>query len=594
MKQNSLWGEDFSTSIKNSDKNILKKISSVEEGDIEVEKILKSKKTSIEDKLTIIADNVNKILGHYKDNTVVFYTKEELDNYLDKSIKEGIIAIDTETNNSLDPLTCKLMGVCLYVNNLKQVYVPVNHIDYKTGIRLENQLTEQDIHDSFQKLLNSDVKIIMHNGKFDYQVIKCTCGVELPIYWDTLIAARLLDENEEAGLKYQYIKHIDSNQEKYSIEHLFEKEKYEIFSPELFSLYAATDSYMTYKLYEYQKNIFGCSEMNKVYNLFRDIEMPLVKVTAEMELNGVEIDLEYAERLSEKYHKKLEQIENQIEQEMNNLKPQIDVWKLSEDANHREKTYGANIKDCDESKIEELKKKFPYVDDKGNFYKLSKSKVEQLDEKINISSPTQIAILLYDVLKVESVDKKSPRATGEDALKLISQNTNLKICDLILEHRECSKLLGTYIDIIPELSKQWSDHRVRTHFNQCGTDTGRFSSSKPLNLQNIPSHNKEIRLMFKARENYVLIGSDYSAQEPRLTAFYSQDENMINAYKEGKDLYAVIAQKMFNNRYEDNLEFYPEGTEIELDGKKIICGNKTHLNKEGKERRSNAKTMLLG
>lgn len=73
----------------------------------------------------------------------------------------------------------------------------------------------------------------------------------------------------------------------------------------------------------------------------------------------------------------------------------------------------------------------------------------------------------------------------------------------------------------------------------------------------------------------------------------SEDPSMIQAYNEGKDLYCVIAEKMFNNKYEDNLEFYPEGTELELDGKKIICGNKTHLNKAGKERRSAAKTMLL-
>ena len=73
----------------------------------------------------------------------------------------------------------------------------------------------------------------------------------------------------------------------------------------------------------------------------------------------------------------------------------------------------------------------------------------------------------------------------------------------------------------------------------------------------------------------------------------SQDPEMIKAYNEGKDLYAVIAQAMFKNKYEDNLEFYPEGTEIELDGKKIICGKKTHLHKAGKERRAKAKTMLL-
>ena len=97
----------------------------------------------------------------------------------------------------------------------------------------------------------------------------------------------------------------------------------------------------------------------------------------------------------------------------------------------------------------------------------------------------------------------------------------------------------------------------------------------------------------KTRTRYKLVGSDYSAQEPRLTAHMAKDENMIQAYKEGKDLYCVIAASVFNNKYEDNLEFYPEGTEIELDGKKIVCGHKTHLNKAGKERRSLSKMILL-
>jgi DNA polymerase I-like protein with 3'-5' exonuclease and polymerase domains len=99
--------------------------------------------------------------------------------------------------------------------------------------------------------------------------------------------------------------------------------------------------------------------------------------------------------------------------------------------------------------------------------------------------------------------------------------------------------------------------------------------------------------VLKTRTRYALVGSDFSAQEPRLTAYMSQDPKMIQAYLDGKDLYAVIAQSMFNNEYWENLEFYPEGTEIELDGKHIICGKKTHLHKAGKERRSAAKTMLL-
>ena len=101
----------------------------------------------------------------------------------------------------------------------------------------------------------------------------------------------------------------------------------------------------------------------------------------------------------------------------------------------------------------------------------------------------------------------------------------------------------------------------------------------------------------KTRTRYSLVGSDYSqrksAQEPRITTFLSGDPAMRQAYLEGKDLYCVIAANIYNNRYEDNLEHYPEGTVLELDGQKIVCGHKTHLNKEGKERRSIAKMILL-
>lgn len=97
----------------------------------------------------------------------------------------------------------------------------------------------------------------------------------------------------------------------------------------------------------------------------------------------------------------------------------------------------------------------------------------------------------------------------------------------------------------------------------------------------------------KTRTLYKLVGSDYSAQEPRITTFLSGDPAMRQAYLDGKDLYCVIAANIYNNKYEDNLEHYPEGTVLELDGKQTVCGYKTHLSKEGKERRSVAKTVLL-
>lgn len=96
------------------------------------------------------------------------------------------------------------------------------------------------------------------------------------------------------------------------------------------------------------------------------------------------------------------------------------------------------------------------------------------------------------------------------------------------------------------------------------------------------------------RTNYRIVGGDFSAQEPRLTAFYSQDPQMIDAYRSGKDLYAVIASAAFNVPYEDCLEFYPEGTKINYEGKEVTCGHKTHQNKEGKQRRTAAKSILLG
>lgn len=599
---------------------------------------------NIQDTLEYISSEVYRILGKQKENTLVIRTIDDLHKYIDAAIHQGAIAVDTETDNSLDPITCKLMGACIYTANEKNVYIPINHTDL-SGNKIENQLTEADLKTEFQRLIDNDVKIIMHNGSFDQSVIECTCGITLPIYWDTMICARLLDENERAGLKEQYISKIDSEQEKYSIDHLFTI-PYNYVNPDVFALYAATDAMMTYKLYLWQKQVIEQKDEAGVYNLFTTLEMPLVSVNAKTELTGIELDTYYSPKLSVKYHKILDNLTQKLQDELEVLRPQIDAWRLTEDANKQVEKNG----------------------------KLSKSKNEQLVEPINLDSPTQLAILLYDVLKTPVIDKKHPRGTGEDILTSI----NSPLCKAILEKRGITKLVNTYIDKLPKVVNPKTG-RLHCKFKQCGTDTGRFSSSDP-NLQNIPSHNKEIRLMFKAttlretipsvngvyrvsiyqdvqmsdrhinegtlnegwkpstdiivgdvvvvkddtgnefsatvidvkkvedkvdlvldtsydlsvKHEYMLVGGDYSAQEPRLTAFYSQDENMLQAYKDGKDLYAVIAQSMYDNAYEDNLEYYPAGTKIVFEGKEVITGYKTHINKEGKERRSQAKTVLLG
>lgn len=456
MPIESLWGEEFNIPDSSSQvKKVRQRVSSPKEPKVvkTVEQTLRSSTISIEERLRVITENVMRILGVYKENTLVIKTKEDLVSYIDKAIQNGIIAIDTETNNSLIPLTCKLMGPCIYTPGMKNAYIPLNHVDPKTGSRLEWQLTEEDIAEQFGRLTN--VQIIMHNGKFDYQVIKCTTGVSLHIDWDTMIGARLLDENERAGLKEQYINKIDSSIEKYDIEHLFKNVEYAVVDPEVFALYAATDAFMTYKLYLWQKEQFERTEHNKMFKLFREIEMPVVIVAAEMELTGVTIDTEYSKRLAIKYHKKVEAVDAKIFAQLSNYEQLIATWRLSPEANKQE-----------------LGKK-PLKD--GTF-KLQKSKNQLLEDPVNVASPAQLAILLYDILKVGVIDKKTPRGTGEEILEKLKDK--IPLCKLMLEKRGLEKLISTYIDKLPNCVLE-CDGRLHAHFNTIGADTGRFSSSDP-------------------------------------------------------------------------------------------------------------------
>lgn len=544
----SLWGDEFviEDSAKQA-KSLLKKIEKPKKTE---QQILKSKNTSIEDKLRIIYENVNRILGVYKENTLVIKDKETLSNYIDKAIENDIIAIDTETNNSLDPLTCKLMGPCLYTPGMKNAYIPINHVNYKTGERLPWQLTEDDIYEQFSRLNN--VTIITHNGKFDYEVLKCTTDWDMPVYWDTYIGARIINENERAGLKEQYIEKIDSSIEKYSIDHLFDIE-YALVDPDIFALYAATDSFMTYKLYELQKSIFERPGNEKLYDLFMNVEMAVMPVVASMELTGINLDEGYCNRLSEKYNNKLSELNKKIDVELDKLNEKISQWRLSPQANLKPKSTKPN---------------------KDGEYKLQKSKNEQLKDPPELSSPTQLAILLYDILEVEVVDKNNPRGTGEEILQKLKDK--YYICNLILEKRGLEKLLNAFIDSLPKMRSE-RDNKIHSNFKQLGTDTGRFSCSNP-NLQQIPSSNKEIRMMFKASDGYVLVGSDYSQQEPRLLTAYSEDEKLLDAYNNGKDMYATMGMGVYNNDYWDNMEHYEDGTP----------------NIEGKKRRSLMKKLLLG
>ena len=536
-----LFGEDFLIDVQeNTVKDLVKKLSGKNGEEVSSEKLLKSKKLTLEERLNIITDKVLKTLGKQKDNIIVIKNKEAFDDYVKKAITSGRIDIDTETNNSTDPVTCKLMGPCFYYPGGKQAYVPINHRDYKTKKRLDWQLTEADVAEQLKQIVNSKIDIIMHNGKFDYEVLKCTCGVEVVPKWDTLIAARLIDENtfkdSFVSLKSMYTTYIDPEQEKYSIDELFENIAYADVDPDIFAYYAATDALMTDKVYLWENETFYSKPENKrVKDLFFNIEMPILQVTAEIELRGVYIDQELGARLKQKYNKQLEDLDKEINKILDSIKPIITSWRLTPEANERTKQYVPAKTKMTKEKIEAT---YTNIDSNGNRYKVGKSRSDQLPDEVNLSSPSQFAILLYDILECPIVDKKNPRATGEDEIKEIADRLKNKtdkdlkatsafaLCNAILERRGLAKLITTYIDVIPDLAKHWPDGRIRYRLNSTGTDTGRFASGgnfrfldenenpvvlNSINSQNLPSHGDGslIRLLFQgSTQNHVVDLSD--------------------------------------------------------------------------------------
>ena len=504
---------------------------STKPAEVNAEKMLKSKKLSLQDRLTIINEKVIKILGKQRHNTVVIRSLNDFSDYIDKAIIAGRIAVDTETNNSLDPITCKLMGLCLYVPGEKQAYIPINHINNDTGELLPNQLTESDCKTQLQRILDAktalkggwvpdyegqsyaewysvhvgastaadDIKIIMHNGKFDYKVIKCTCDIPVVPDWDTMLAAKVLDENEfSAGLKQQYISKIDPSQEKYSIDHLFENVEYAQVDPEIFALYAATDSMMTDKLYLWQKPHMEEAEAENptlnIYKLFKEVEMPCLQVVAEMELAGINFDTEYADRLRIKYEAQLADIDAKIDAELARIADKVEAWKKTPDALNPARVYVADKSKMAQEKIEKM---YPHLDTALNKrYKMGKAKIDQLEDPISLSSPTQLAILFYDILGLSN--KAKDRSTGEDALTELSKKS--PIADLLLERRGVVKLLDAFINSLPKKVNPKTG-KIHCSFHQYGAATGRFSSSEP-NLQQVPSHAKNIRMLFTADTTY--------------------------------------------------------------------------------------------
>ena len=542
---------------KSNDKSIIKKSKTVTN-----RTSIRSGGSNIAAQIQSIVAIANQKLAIHKDDYILIREPDQLYEYMKEMKQVGEGALDTETTG-LNPLLVDIVGGCIYTPGQKAAYIPINHKSYITGVRTNEQMDEETVS-KIMKEFHKDIRWIFHNAKYDIRVCRKTLGIDFKPYWDTMLAAYCIDEEESHRLKDLHLKYCNSKDtESLTFDALFKGVTFDNIPISTAYLYAAGDAIKTYELYEYQKTLLNRRVLSGPYNVFWNIEMPLIPVVADMEDRGVCLDFDVCKNLHEKYHKIREERQKQADEALAMYKNEIDNYRMSSTYSN---TYPDGSTEYSNSQTSKGKK-YGHTKVSSNAGKLS--------DPISLSSPTQLAILFYDILGLESPDKKAPRGTGEDILKHFAQGKEKNLCEAILGMRNVEKLLGTYIDKMPEIALE--DGRVHASYNQYGAKTGRFSSSDP-NLQNIPSHNKEIRQMFKAQDGYVLIGSDFSQQEPMVTAHLSNDKKMQEAFINGKDIYATIAALAFHKLYEECKEFREDGT----------------VNPAGKERRTQAKSIVLG
>ena len=338
---------------------------------------------------------------------------------------------------------------------------------------------------------NEKILKIGQNLKYDLEVLR-NYDIHLagPI-WDTMIAHYLIQP--ELRHNMDYMAEIYLNYQTIHIDELIgpkgknQKSMRSLLPSQVYE-YAAEDADITLRL----KNKLE-PELKKFEceDLFYNIEMPLMPVLAEMEMNGVCLDTESLAETSKQFTARMNEIEARI-------------------------------------------------------YELA-------GEQFNIASPKQVGEILFDKLKIIEKPKKTKTGqyvTSEEVLQQL-RNKHEIVAD-ILEHRGLKKLIGTYIDALPRLINPRTGH-IHTSFNQTITATGRLSSSDP-NLQNIPirgEDGKEIRKAFIPEPGCLFFSADYSQIELRVMAHLSQDENMVEVFREGKDLHAATAANIYKKPIDD-------------------------------------------
>jgi DNA polymerase-1 len=404
---------------------------------------------------------------------------KELDRWIEEAKRSTVFAFDVETDSKDDMLATPI-GFSLCSIPGKACYIPIRAHDIQV-------LDQETVKHKLKELLeNPQHKVIGQNIKYDYKVLK-RWGITITgIYFDTMIAAWVLESGSMSAYNIDKLaeKYLSHNTIKYS--ELIEKKSGDLLSDidiEKATDYAAEDADITYKLYMHFKELLKEQELDSV---FYDIEMPLLKVLAEMELKGIRILPQKLKQLSEQYAERMKSLEQEI-------------------------------------------------------YKLC-------GREFNINSTKQLQQVLFEERNLKPVKKtKTGYSTDTQVLEILTATTDDAVPRRVLEHRSLAKLKNTYLDTLPELINTHTG-RIHPQFIQTGTTTGRLSCKDP-NLQNIPIRDEDgrkIREAFVPEAGSVFLSADYSQIELVVLAHLSDDALLIDAFKGGRDIHTETAAIVFN------------------------------------------------
>lgn len=393
------------------------------------------------------------------------------------------LSLDTETT-STEAIDAELVGLSFAVKEGEAFYVPI------PADRKEAQAIVEEFRIIYE---NEQTLKIGQNLKYDLMVL-ANYGIELrgPMF-DTMIAHYVLQPEMHHGMDYLAAAYL--HYKTIPIEALIGEKKagkpqknMRDVPPETVCPYAAEDADITLRL----KNVFLPMLQNEgSWELFRDIEMPLMPVLADMEMTGVCLNTEALQQVGEQHTREMLAIEQ-------------DIYALA-------------------------------------------------GEEFNIQSPKQVGVLLFEKLQLSDKAKKTKTGqyvTNEEVLERL--RAKHPIVDKILLYRGKRKLLSTYIEALPKLINPRTG-RIHTSFNQTITATGRLSSSNP-NLQNIPvrsADGKEIRKAFVPAPGEEFFSADYSQIELRIMAHLSGDDGLIDDFIQGHDIHAATAAKIFHKNMDE-------------------------------------------